>query len=111
MRNFLRSRRGSVALATVTALVPLIGVLALGAEAGVWYVTKQQAQNAADAAAYSGGLWVQCSLTPAVCPLDAQSMDYRGKQFAAQNGFCNTGDGASYPGRRCGTLPSGTSQT
>ncbi len=56
MRNLLRNRRGSVAFATVVALVPLIGVVALGAEAGSWYVTKQHAQNAADAAAYSGAL-------------------------------------------------------
>ena len=56
MRNLLRCRRGSAAFATVIALVPLIGVVALGGEAGSWYVTKQHAQNAADAAAYSGAL-------------------------------------------------------
>ena len=56
MRNLLRCRRGSAAFATVVALVPLIGVVALGGEAGSWYVTKQHAQNAADAAAYSGAL-------------------------------------------------------
>src|SRR4051794_38102417 len=50
MRNLLRSRRGSVAFATVIALVPLIGVVSLGAEAGSWYVTKKNAQNAADSA-------------------------------------------------------------
>lgn len=54
MRNMLRCRRGSAAFATVVALVPLIGVMALGGEAGSWYVTKQRAQGAADAAAYSG---------------------------------------------------------
>jgi hypothetical protein len=111
MRNLLRCRRGSVALATVIALVPLIGVVALGAEAGSWYVTKQQAQNAADTAAYSGGLWLACSLAPSTCTADIKSMDYRGKEFAAQNAFCNTGDGEAYPGRRCASLPSGTSQT
>jgi hypothetical protein len=56
MRNLLRCRRGSVAFATVAALVPLIGVVALGAEAGSWYVIKQHAQNAADSAAMSGAL-------------------------------------------------------
>ena len=61
MRNLLRCRRGSAAFATVVALVPLIGVVALGGEAGSWYVTKQHAQNAADAAAYSGALRVACS--------------------------------------------------
>ena len=48
MRNMFRCRRGSAAFATVVALVPLIGVVALGAEAGSWYVTKQHAQNAAE---------------------------------------------------------------
>lgn len=111
MRRVLHCRRGSAAFATVVALVPLIGFMALGAEGGSWYVTKQRAQNAADAAAYSGGLWLACSLSPSICPADAQSMDYRGKQFAAQNAFCTTGDGTAYPGRLCTSLPSGTSQT
>jgi hypothetical protein len=52
----LRCRRGSAAFATVVALVPLIGVVALGGEAGSWYVIKQHAQNAADSAAISGAL-------------------------------------------------------
>ncbi|MGY3234478.1 MULTISPECIES: pilus assembly protein TadG-related protein [unclassified Bradyrhizobium] len=103
MRNLLRSRRGSVAFATVVALVPLIGVMALGAEGATWYVTRQQAQNAADAAAYSGGLWLACSLT-STCTADSQSMNYRGKELAAQNGFCNAGDSTSYPGRNCATV-------
>ena len=60
MHNLLRCRRGTAAFATVVALVPLIGVVALGAEGGSWYVTKQHAQNAADAAAYSGALKLAC---------------------------------------------------
>src|SRR6516165_10678772 len=56
MLNLLRCRRGSAAFATVAALVPLIGFVALGGEAGSWYVTKQHAQNAADSAALSGAL-------------------------------------------------------
>ena len=90
MRNLLRCRRGSAAFATVVALVPLIGVVALGGEAGSWYVTKQHAQNAADAAAYSGALWVACS-DPTKCD-KAQDYVDRGKQFAARNAFCNAGD-------------------
>ena len=108
MRNLLRCRRGSAAFATVVALVPLIGVVALGGEAGSWYVTKQHAQNAADAAAYSGALRVACSI-PGKCDT-AQDYVYRGKQFAAQNAFCNAGD-SSYPGSNCASLPAGTSQT
>ncbi|WP_426442450.1 pilus assembly protein TadG-related protein [Bradyrhizobium genosp. P] len=110
MRNMLRCRRGSVAFATVVALIPLIGVVALGAEGGAWYVTKQHAQNAADAAAYSSGLWLACSLAPSTCTADTQTMAYRGKELAAQNGFCNAGV-TSYPGGQCINLPSGTSRT
>ena len=108
MRNLLRCRRGSAALVTVAALVPMIGVVELGAEGGSWYVTKQHAQNAADAAAYSGGLILACQ-NAGQCS-DTQSVAYRGKEFAAQNAFCNAGD-TSYPGSRCATsLPTGTSQ-
>src|SRR6478735_9169610 len=110
MHNLLRSRRGSAAFATVIALVPLIGVVALGAEAGSWYVTKQHAQNAADSAAMSGALTIaiQNSANPAIS--DSQVYDYRGKQFAAQNGFC--GDNTSYPGSKCAiSLPINTTQT
>jgi hypothetical protein len=109
MRNLLRCRKGSVAFGTVVALLPLIGAVALGAEAGSWYVTKQHAQTAADAAAYSGALQQAC-LTAAPCAV-TQTVAYRGKQFAAQNAFCNAGD-TSYPGSQCvANLPTGTSQT
>ncbi|OSI77250.1 hypothetical protein BSZ21_03310 [Bradyrhizobium canariense] len=108
MRSLLRSRRGSVAFATVIALVPLIGVVALGGEAGSWYVTRQHAQNAADAAAYSGAVQELC-LSNAPCAV-TQTMDYRAKQAAAQNAFCNAGS-TSYPGSKCGTPPAGISHT
>lgn len=111
MRNLLRSRRGSVAFATVVALVPLIGVVALGAEAGSWYVTKQHAQNAADAAAYSGALRLACSLSSSCTETNDHGVIYRGKQFAAQNAFCDSTENIAYPGMRCITLPSGTTQT
>ncbi len=111
MRDLLQNRRGSVAFATVIALVPLIGVVALGAEAGSWYVTKQQAQNAADAAAYSGALKRACEFGSVTCA-DTQTVEYRGEQFAAQNAFCNEGDSSTYPGTRCAaSLPSGISQS
>jgi hypothetical protein len=112
MRNLLRCHRGSAAFATVIALVPLIGAVALGAEAGSWYVTKQHAQTAADAAAYSGALRLACTINGAssTCNDTNTTVDYRGKQFAAQNAFCNAGD-TSYPGSRCAGLPRATSQT
>ncbi|MDO9461475.1 MAG: pilus assembly protein TadG-related protein [Alphaproteobacteria bacterium] len=111
MRNMLRCRRGSAAFATIVAMVPLIGVVALGAEAGAWYVTKQHAQNAADSAAMSGALTVAIQNAASPSVTDAQAYDYRGRQFAAQNAFCNAGDTA-YSGSHCAaSLPAGTSQT
>jgi len=92
----------------VVALIPLIGAMALGGEAGSWYITHQRAQNAADAAAYSGALRLACTITGSCS--DTNSVTYRGKEFAAQSGFCNSGD-TSYPGSTCVTLASGISQS
>ena len=108
MRNLLRCHRGSVAFATVVALVPLIGVIALGAEGGSWYVTRQSAQNAADAAAYSGALRLACSNAGGSNCDTAQDYIYRGKQFADQNKFCDPRD-TSYPCTN--SPPRGTTQT
>src|SRR4051794_26289054 len=112
MRELLHSRRGSITFATVVALVPLIGFLGLGAEAGSWYVTKWHAQNAADSAAMAGGLPITINTANVNGLIDSQPYDYRGKQFAAQNSFCNAGD-TGYPGSKCpSSLPSGiTSRT
>ncbi len=98
MYNLLRCRRGTATLVFALALVPLIGVVELGTEAGSRYVIKQHAQNAADAAAYSGALRVACSISNNVISAQTtQDYVYRGKQFAAKNAFCNAGD-PSYPG-------------
>jgi Flp pilus assembly protein TadG len=106
MRNLVRSRRGAASFVTVIALVPLIGAVALGAEAASWYVTRQHAQNAADAAAYSGALRLACTIAGATC---TSTVENQAKEFAAQNAFCNSGDTA-YPGTNCATsLPSGIS--
>ena len=111
MHNLLRCRRGTAAFATVVALVPLIGVVALGAEAGSWYVTKQHAQNAADAAAYAGGVRWRADMPLNWCPVPIQSRwTIAVRQFAAQNAFCNAGD-TSYPGSKCTSPPTGTTQT
>jgi Flp pilus assembly protein TadG len=110
MHNLLRCRRGTAAFATVIALVPLIGVVAIGGEAGSWYVTKQHAQNAADSAAMSGAytIAIQNAAVPTIS--DSQTYDYRGKQFAAQNAFCNAGD-TSYPGSTCTSPPTDATRT
>ena len=111
MRNLLRCRRGVSAFVTLIAMAPLMGVVALGGEAGSWYVTKQHAQNAADAAAYSGALRLACTLAGSSCNDTAQTVAYRGKEFASQSAFCNAGDSTAYPGRQCAaSLPTGVSQ-
>jgi hypothetical protein len=114
MPKLLRHNRGSAAFATVVAAIPLTMVIALGGEAGTWYVTKGHAQNAADAAAYSGALRLACSLgdvscvdNPGSCSGTTACVTYRGKQFAANNQFCNTGD--SFSG--CPTLTGSTTQS
>ena len=109
MRNLLRCRRGSTALAITIALTPLIGVVAIGGEAGSWYVTHQHAQSAADAAAYSGALALACTLSGSSCS-DTHDYVYRGKEFAAQNDFCNAND-SSYPGANCPSLRTSVSQS
>jgi Flp pilus assembly protein TadG len=80
MHNLLRCRRGSTALATAAASTLLAGVVALGAEAGSWYVTKEHAQTAADAAAVAGAWRLAWNKSDSVSV--AQT-------FATQNGFCD----------------------
>jgi len=110
VHNLLRCRRGSAAIVTVIALVPLIGAVAIGGEAGSWYVTKQHAQNAADSAAMAGAYTIAIQKAASSTISDPQTYDYRGRQFAAQNAFCNAGD-TSYPGSQCTSPPTGTTRT
>jgi hypothetical protein len=53
---------------------------------------------------------IQNAANPAIS--DAQTYDYRGKQFAARNAFCNASGDPSYPGSNCATsLPTNTTRT
>jgi hypothetical protein len=58
----------------------MLGVLALGGEAGSWYVTQEHAQTAADAAAVAGAWRLVWNASDSVAVA---------QNFAAQNGFCN----------------------
>ena len=102
MHNLLRCRRGSAAFATVVALVPLIGVVALGGEAGTWYVpsSTRKMPLMPQPSRAAGRLVCSINAQKGVPCTDTNSVDYRAKQFAAQNGFCNAGD-TSYPGSPC----------
>lgn len=53
-RLLMRCRRGSIAIITSILAMALLGFVALGSEAGRWYISKQETQNAADAAALAG---------------------------------------------------------
>jgi Flp pilus assembly protein TadG len=85
MRKLLTDQRGSTALATLIAMTPLIGMMALGTESVSWYVTHRHAQHAADTAAYAGALSLACQATTPICS-DPQPAETRAQQVATMNG-------------------------
>lgn len=52
----LRDSRGATAAAFGVSAVAAIGMVGLATEAGGWYLTRRDAQNAADPAAYAGAM-------------------------------------------------------
>jgi hypothetical protein len=82
--RLLKDCRGAAAWAAAIALIPLIGAMALGAEAVLWQAMHQKTQHAADAAAYSAGLTLACQSSPPCS--DNQSITARGQQTAALHG-------------------------
>ncbi len=70
LRRFRRDTTGSVA-AIVSIVSPvLVGAMGLGGEAGYWYLTQREVQNAADVAAHATALKLQEGATQA----DLQSL-------------------------------------
>jgi Flp pilus assembly protein TadG len=63
IRSALRDRRGATAVLFGIAATAVLGIVGLGTEGGTWYLTRRNAQNAADAAAYAGA--VRLSFTQA----------------------------------------------
>jgi hypothetical protein len=49
--RFLRDQRGAVSAMLTLMLIPMVGMLGMGAEASSWYLIQRAAQNAADSAA------------------------------------------------------------
>jgi hypothetical protein len=54
--NFLRSRRGNVAIVTGLLAPALVGFAGLGTETAYWYFRERNLQSAADVTAYDGAL-------------------------------------------------------
>jgi Flp pilus assembly protein TadG len=80
MLGLLRDRRGFTVVLLAIAFPAVIGVTALGVEAGLWYALKRQDQTAADAAALSGAYERAAGQTYSdICAL--------AKRDAATNGF------------------------
>lgn len=71
------------ALAVGAAFVAavLVALLAIAVDTGFWYVTREDAQRAADAAALAGVPYL---------PQDLDAARTRALEVAAQNGFCGT---------------------
>jgi Flp pilus assembly protein TadG len=59
----LRDRRGATAVVFALAGTAVIGMVGLGTEGGTWYLTRRDAQNAADTAAYAGAVRLTSSQT------------------------------------------------
>lgn len=54
--DFLRDQRGAAAILLAIAFPVLVGGLALGAEAGYWFLTQRQLQQAADLGAHAAAV-------------------------------------------------------
>src|SRR5262249_33926477 len=94
IRQLWQNRRAATAVMVALVAIPLIGMAALGTEAGSWYMIKRHAQNTADAGALAGAL----ALTTTPPGNIAVGYDYTGK-----NRFPNSNVPI--------TLPDGTQQS
>jgi Flp pilus assembly protein TadG len=79
IRRLAEDRRGASIVAFAVALPLLAGGVGMGVETGLWYMTKRQAQTAADAAALSGALELRRGDDAAIRTAAARE--------AARNGF------------------------
>lgn len=78
-------RHGVTALTFAVSAVVLLGFVALATEVGIWYLTRVQAYNAADAAAIAGALAVVAGDDPVTAATYvAQQNGYTAAAFSAQ---------------------------
>src|SRR5262245_6642814 len=81
--DFVRDRRGNIAILSALILPVLLGSLALGFEGAYWYQQQRSAQNAADSAAM------------AAATKGTPSSNVEAQAVAAQYGFVDGQSGAS----------------
>jgi Flp pilus assembly protein TadG len=89
LTGLLRDRRGATAVLFGVTSVVVIGMVGLGTEGGSWYVTRRDAQNAADTAAYAGAVRLslaQNALSQTLVAAQAQA-SATAIDTAARNGF------------------------
>jgi Flp pilus assembly protein TadG len=77
----LRDRTGGIAVTLALTVPILVGAAGIGVETGLWYMTRRQAQTAADTAAVTGALQLLRN--------QADAMASAAIADAARNGFPN----------------------
>jgi hypothetical protein len=80
--HLYEDRGAAIAIAFAIGAVVFIGMAGIATEVGAWYLTRRQADNAADAAALAGALALAASADPLAAATN----------LATQNGFSNGGD-------------------
>lgn len=89
LRAGFRDKRGATAVAFGVAATAVIGIVGLGTEGGTWYLTRRDAQNAADPAAYAGAVRLslaQAALSQSFANARTQAIN-TATDTATRNGF------------------------
>jgi Flp pilus assembly protein TadG len=89
LAHVIRDRQGATMVVFALAGTAVIGMVGLGTEGGSWYLTRRDAQNAADAAAYAGAVRLslaQSGLSLSLTSARTQARD-AANDTATRNGF------------------------
>ena len=89
LRRLFTDRRGATAVLFGISATVVIGMVGLGTEGGTWYLTKRDAQNAADTAAYAGATrlaFAQGQLAAALGSAQSQART-AATETSTRNGF------------------------
>jgi hypothetical protein len=89
LAHVIRDRQGATMVVFALAGTAVIGMVGLGTEGGSWYLSRRDAQNAADAAAYAGAARLslaQSGLSLSLTSARTQARD-AANDTATLNGF------------------------